>query len=107
MKRKTTRLPQSIGSSCENRDSCLFDGRAKFVFNRREFTQTRAISNTPAAIISRASFTDQVVKKGTLSNIAKLDATLAAPATLVVGEVVALKTNYLTTEQKMETIGNK
>ena len=50
-------------------------------------------AETPAAVISRGSLPDERVLVGTLGEIGRLaaEAGLAAPATLVVGEVVRLR----------------
>ncbi len=47
-------------------------------------------ASTPAAVVSRAYRRDQVVVRGTLSDIAVRARGLATPATIVVGEVVSL-----------------
>lgn len=47
--------------------------------------------NTPAALISRASWPDQRVVSACLSDIVQLAADLPAPAVLIVGEVVRLR----------------
>jgi uroporphyrin-III C-methyltransferase len=48
-------------------------------------------ATTPAAVLSRGTLPDERVVVGTLEDIAELAAGLAAPATLVVGEVVGLR----------------
>jgi uroporphyrin-III C-methyltransferase len=48
-------------------------------------------ATTPAAVLSRGTLPEERVVVGTLEDIAELAAGLAAPATLVVGEVVGLR----------------